>query len=200
MKKLVALALLSLGFVSTSIAMGVEGKDPAAVPAGSYSVDLSHTSVVASIAHMGFTHTNVNFRKLDGHFAYDPAHPEASTLQVTIDTHSLDSGWAARDTDLRSASFFNVTAFPEITFRSEKLTATGATTARIDGQLTLLGVTKPVSLAVTFNGVGKGMDGIARAGFSARASLKRSDFGMTAFLPVVGDDVAIDIETEFAKK
>ncbi|WP_068076553.1 YceI family protein [Novosphingobium lentum] len=200
MKKFAALALLSLGFASTSIAMGVEGIDPAAVPAGSYSADLSHTSVLASIAHMGFTHTNVNFRKLDGHFTYDPAHPEASSLDVTIDTNSLDSGWAARDTDLKGAKFFNVAAFPTMTFHSQKLTKTGATTARIDGQLTVLGVTKPVALAVTFNGVGKGMDGIARAGFSAHTSLKRSDFGMTTFLPVVGDDVAIDIEAEFSKK
>ena len=200
MKKFVTLALLSLGFASTAIAMGVEGKDPAAVPAGSYSVDLAHTSVVASIAHMGFTHTNVNFRKLDGYFTYDPVHPEDSSLQVAIDVNSLDSGWAPRDTDLRSAQFFNVTAFPAITFHSEKLTKTSAATARIDGELTLLGVTKPLSLAVTFNGVGKGMDGITRAGFSAHASLKRSDFGMTTLLPVVGDDVAIDIEAEFAKK
>lgn len=200
MRTFLVLALLSLGFGSTAVALGVEDTNPAAVPAGSYAVDVAHTSVVASIQHMGFSHTVVNFRKVEGTFSYDPARPENSSLLVTIDANSLDSGWAARDTDLKGAKFFNATAFPTIVFRSEKLTRTGASTARIDGQLTLLGATRPIFLAVTFNGVGKGMDGVARTGFSAHANLKRSDFGMTAFLPVVGDDVAIDIEAEFAKK
>lgn len=200
MKSFVLGSILAAVGATAAIAMGVESSDPLAVPAGNYAIDPSHTSAAASVVHMGFSKTTVSFGKVSGTYTYDPAKPEASTLEVSIDAGSLNSGWAARDAHLKSPEFFNVAAFPNVTFKSDKLEKTGANTANVAGNLTLLGVTKPVTLAVTFNGVGKGMDGIVRTGFAAITSFKRSEFGMKTFLPAVGDDVSIVIEAEFAKK
>jgi polyisoprenoid-binding protein YceI len=178
----------------------VTSKDPAHVTAGQYNVDPTHASVLARIDHIGFSTTTVTFDKISGGFDYDPAKPEQATLSVSLDASALDSGFDARDNELRGAGFFNVAAFPEITFKSTRLVPVDATHAKVEGQLTLLGVTKPVTLDVTFNGFGTGMMGDTRVGFLAAATVQRSDFGMKTFLPAIGDKVDLVIDAEFIKR
>jgi polyisoprenoid-binding protein YceI len=187
-----ALACLATG----SLAAGVSGSDPSVVPAGTYLLDPSHTSTAARVVHFGFSKTTVMFDKVEGSFSYDPAKPEASKLNVTIDTASLSSGFALRDTHLKGDKWFNVAAHPTISFASSQLTRTGPATADLAGNLTIMGISKPVLLKVKFNGVGESMTKKTTVGFEATTSLKRSDFGMTAFAPAIGDtvDILIDVE------
>lgn len=177
-----------------------ETADPAAVPAGTYTVDNTHATVLGKTMHLGFSVNTVRFDTINGSVTYDPAKPEASTADITIDTTTLNSGFTPRDNHLKGAQFFNVAAFPNATFKADKLVKTGADTADLPGQLTLLGVTRPVTLKVKFNGFGKGMDGQPRIGFAATGAIKRSDFGMKAFVPAVGDDIALEVDLELARK
>ncbi|ESQ89257.1 hypothetical protein ABAC460_13245 [Asticcacaulis sp. AC460] len=178
----------------------ITSKDPAQVTAGRYNADPAHTTVQARIDHLGFSTTTVAFDKITGGFDYDPAKPELAKLDVTVEAGALDSGMDARDGDLKGPGFFNVAAFPTITFSSTRLVPVDATHARVEGQLTLLGVTKPVTLDVTFNGFGTGMMGDTRAGFIATAAIQRSDFGMKTYLPAIGDKVDLLIDAEFIKQ
>jgi len=192
---------LALTAITSGIAVaGVEAIDGSNVAAGSYEIDPSHASVAAKVDHLGFSTTTVRFPKLAGRLTYDPAHPEASTVDVTIDTASLTSDWAARDAELRGASFFNTAAFPTARFTASALTPVDASHARVSGQLTLLGVIKPVVLDVTLRGTGTGMMGDRRIGFEGHISIMRSDFGMKTFLPAIGDKVDVVIDAEFTKK
>lgn len=199
MKKFAAFAL-AITAATAAMAAGVESVDPAAVPVGTYELDPSHVGVAATVNHLGFSNSVVRFDKVSGTISYDPATPEASTADITIDAASLSSGWAARDGHLKSPEFFNVAAQPTITFKSTSLKTTGASIAQLSGNLTLLGVTQPVTLDVTFKGVGKAFDPATRIGFSASGKIKRSDFGMMTFLPLVGDEATIAINAEFTKK
>lgn len=178
----------------------VTSKDPSAVAAGHYEVDPTHASIQARIDHLGFSTTTVAFDQVSGGFDYDPAKPEQSQLAISVDPAALNSGFDKRDSDLKGPGFFNVPGFSTITFTSSHLTRVDATHATVDGQLTLLGVTKPLTLNVTFNGTGTGMMGDTRAGFQATATLLRSDFGMKTFLPAIGDQVTLLIDAEFTKK
>lgn len=191
--------VLGLSPLPTSAA-GVEVRDAAKVLAGTYNADPSHTAVAARINHLGLSTTTVNFNNVSGSFIYDPAQPQASKLDVTIDMAVLNSGSSERDGRLKSAQFFNVPAFPNVHYVSTSLIPKDSTHATVNGQLTLLGVTKPVALEVTLLGSGTGLAKDTRVGFSATAKIKRSDFGMTAFLPMVGDDVEIIIDSEFSRK
>lgn len=177
-----------------------ETADPAAVPAGTYVVDNTHATVLGKTMHLGFSTNTIRFDTINGSVTYDPAKPEASTADITIDTTTLNSGFTPRDNHLKGAQFFNVAAFPNASFKADKLVKTGTDTADLPGQLTLLGVTKPVTLKVKFNGFGKGMDGQPRIGFAATGAIKRSDFGMKAFVPAVGDDIALEVDLELARK
>lgn len=193
----VALALV----IPTTLAQaGVESADATKVQAGTYEMDPSHASVAARVDHLGFSSTTIRFAKLAGKLTYDPATPESSTLDVTIDTSSLSTDWAARDSELRGGGFFNTAQFPTARFTATKLTKVDASHAKVAGQLTLLGVTKPVELDVVLLGTGTGMMGDRRIGFEARGSFNRSDFGMKNFLPAVGDKVSLVIDAEFSRK
>jgi polyisoprenoid-binding protein YceI len=201
LRKLIAPAALALAALPASIALaGVESTDAANVPAGSYEADPAHAAVYARINHFGFSSTVVRFPKPSARFTYDPAHAEASVLNVTLDTAALSTDWDARDAELKGAGFFNVAKYPTVQFTSSSLTKVDASHAKVNGQLTLLGVTKSVQLDVTLLGTGTGMMGDRRVGFEAHTSINRSDFGMKSFLPAIGDKVDITIDAEFSKK
>ncbi len=179
----------------------------ASIPAGDYKTDPAHTSLTFSVSHMSFSHFTARFTDIDARLRLDPAHPEAAVLSVIIDPKSLDPNNPPKGfhDELMGKSFFNAAAFPKITFASTRIDMTGASTANVTGNLTLHGVTHPVTLAVTFNGGYPGLAGLdpnARIGFSARGTLKRSLFGMGNGIPApgttmgVGDEVDFTIETE----
>lgn len=195
--KTIAAALI---LTAAPLAAGVESTDAAKVAAGTYAIDASHSQVSGRVSHMGFSLTTVSFNKVSGSLSFDPAKLEAASLDVTLDATALISGFAARDEHLKGTQFFNVAAHPTIRYVAASLTPRDASHATVNGQLTLLGVTKPVAMEVTLLGTGTGMMKDTRIGFVGTAKLKRSDFGMTTFLPAVGDDVEIVIDAEFSRK
>lgn len=163
-----------------------------------YTFDKPHTQVIFSVNHLGFTNSYGRFLDYDGGFTLDRVDPTKSTVDATIKTASLDMGDGKWDEHLKSPDFFNVAQFPTMHFVSTKVTKTGEKTADVLGNMTILGVTKPVTLKVTYNnsGVFPMNDKMYVAGFSATATLKRSEFGMTKYVPMVGDDVNIVLEVQ----
>ena len=175
--------------------------NPSEAPAGHYEMDPRHASLTASVLHMGLSHYTLRFDHFTASYDYDPAHPDASKIQAQIDVTSLDVGDASVSHEF-AGEFLDATAHPQATFVSTAITMTDANHGTVAGDLTLRGVTHPVTLAVTFNGTSPGMMGMGghRMGFSATTTIKRSDFGSQAWQSAVGDDVRLVIEAEFARR
>lgn len=166
-----------------------------------YEFDKAHTQIIFSVSHLGFSHSHGRFLDFDGGFSFDREKPENSAVSVTIRTAGLEMNDKAWNDHLKNEDFFNVEKHPEMTFKSTAIKVTGDKTADMTGDLTLLGVTKPVTLHVTHNKSDKFPFGDRYvSGFSAAGTLKRSDFGMTYGLPGVSDDVALIIEVEGIRK
>ncbi len=166
--------------------------------AASYTIDPTHTYPNFTIDHLGFSTLHGRFGKTTGKLNLDQAKGTGS-VEIVIDAASIDTGFKKRDDHLRSPDFFNVVEFPEITFKSTKVTFQdkGAT---VVGDLTIMGVTKSVSLAIASINCGvHPMNKKQVCGFDATTQLKRSDFGMTFALPAVGDIVNLAIEVEATK-
>lgn len=180
--------------------------DPAAA-ADTYSFDKGHTEVIFSYDHLGNSRAYGEFRSFDGEVVLDEDDPSQSSITMTIDPTGIDTGVEAFDTHLMSADFFDVETFPEITFVSTAVEPTGDTTAQVTGDLTIKDNTHPVVLDVTLNYIGEhqlaefvpDLAGMAVAGFSATTTLSRSAFGLDMFTPMVGDEVALIIETELLR-
>jgi len=181
---------------------------PAPIPAGTYKLDQAHASLIFRVSHMGFSNFTSRFTRFDATLNFDPDHPERSGVSATIDPASVEIFGSTLADILKSAQWFDVAHFPQMTFTSTKVELTGAKTAHITGNLAFHGVTQPVSLDATFNG-GYGSNsfdrGGARVGFSAHGTLKRSAFGLAFGIPApgttfgVGDDVDFQLEVEFSK-
>ncbi len=161
-----------------------------------YVIDPSHTNVVWSISHFDASIQNGKFYAPTGEIILDEAKPENSSVKVNFDINKLTTGVEALDTHLKSKEFFDAAAFPQAEFTSTKVISTGKNTANVTGNLTLHGVTKPATLNVTLNKIFDNMFKKHTAGFSATASIKRSDFGIVAYLPGLGDDVTLNIQAE----
>ena len=165
--------------------------------ADKYEFDKGHTYIGFAISHIGLSTTYGAFRDFDGTLIIDEAAPEKSSVDVTIKVASVDTLHAKRDEHLRGKDFFNVEQFPAMTFKSTQIKSTGKTTARMRGDLTMLGVTKPVTLEVTLNAKKEHpMSKKMTVGFEAQGKLKRSDFGLSKGIPAVGDEVTLTISTE----
>jgi polyisoprenoid-binding protein YceI len=169
--------------------------------AADYTIDPTHSHVLFTIDHLGFAKMVGLFSDFSGNISFDPSNVPGSKLNVTIKTDSLQTQFAPRDKDLKGADWFNITEFPEMTFVGTEFLKTDDHTGTVTGKLTLHGVTKPVTLKVVVNKVGQNpLDKIDSAGFSARGTFKRSDFGMKTYLGAIGDDVDLVIEIEAKKK
>lgn len=197
-----AAIFLSLMIGGTAAANPVS-QDPAKVPAGAYGLDPKHASLLVRIPHMGgFSHYTMRFNKIDGTFTYDPATWTATQVTMTVDPASIDTGQADFNKTIAGPSYFDAAKYPAITFVSNKVEAgVEGGKGTVSGDLTFHGVTKPVSLDVTFNGVGPGIiPGGTRLGFSGTTHIKRSDFGVTTMSQYAGDDLELVFEVEFTKK
>jgi polyisoprenoid-binding protein YceI len=170
--------------------------------ADEYEIDGTHTHVGFTISHLGFSETYGVFKNVSGTLTLDEAKPAASKIDVTIQTASLDTANDARDEHVKGKDFLDVAKYPTMTFKSTKVVVTGKDTATVTGNLTLHGVTKPVGLIVKLNKAGPSpMDKTRQvAGFSAIGKLKRSDFGITTYVPAIGDEVTLAISTEAVRK
>jgi polyisoprenoid-binding protein YceI len=193
MKKILLLASISACVFTQS-----------AFTADTYVFDKVHSTMGFQVRHL-FSKVPGKCDDFAGKIQFDEANPENSTVEVKIKTASVDTGVAMRDKDLRSANFFDVEKFPEITFTSKSVKRTGETTGEVTGDLTMHGVTKEVVLNVELLGKGAGMEGKTVSGWEARTNLKRSEFGlswnkMIEGTQVVGDDVEIDLHVEADKE
>ncbi len=192
MNRLLSLALVSLIASSAS--------------AANYEIDADHSSVGFKIKHLAISSVTGEFSDVKGSFTFDPANPSAAKATATISAKSINTRQAKRDDHLRGADFFEADKFSEITFVSKEIKDATKDGFKVLGDLTIRGVTKPVTLDVAVGGMAKDPWGNERAAFNATAKINRKDFGLvwnkvieTGAL-VVGDDVTITLEVEGIKK
>jgi polyisoprenoid-binding protein YceI len=194
-----ALATLALAI---PLAARAAAPNPSDFPAGHYALDPKHASLIARVKHMGVSLYTLRFDTLDASFDYDPAHPEATRLTASVDPASLDVN--ADYGKQFAEEFLSASKFPKATFTATQMQTAGDGVGTMTGDLTLMGVTKPVTFNVTFVGAGHEVMpiplGRRAAGFEATATIRRSDFGSTYLNNLIGDDVTLQIEAEFEKK
>jgi polyisoprenoid-binding protein YceI len=194
--------------VETAATPAPAAPDVSKLPAGDYKLDPLHASLIFQVNHLGFSNYTGQFRTFTADMTLDPARPEKAKLIATVDLKSLDIPASPADfiAELLSDQWLGASKTPQMKYESTSITKTGPATADILGNLTLNGVTRPVTLHATFNGgyEGHSQDPNARIGFSARGALNRSDFGIAYGIPAPGstmgvsDEVTIEIETEFS--
>jgi len=190
------LSLLLLASCFTQARPGFTG-----APAGAWKLDPAHSSLVWKVSHRGLSSYTARFTRISAALSFDPANPEAAALDVRVDPASVRTDHPGGDDWDRelAAGWFRAGAYPEIRYVSRRITRTGENSGIVEGELTFLGQTRPVALTVIFNGTApSGGPGSPPAmGFSARASLSRSDFGLNRLPSLVGDQVDLLIEAEF---
>ena len=171
-----------------------------AVAADKYVLDASHSQIVFTYDHLGYSTTTGMFSGFDGQIVFDTENPAASSVTVSMPVKSMITGWEERTAHFMSADFFDATDDEVWTFTSTSIEVTGENTALITGDLTLNGVTKPVVLDTVLNQMGTHpMAQKEWAGFDATTTLLRSDFGLGAFAPFVSDEVELRISIEAMK-
>ncbi len=208
--KTLGVCTLALNAVLTSAADNTFTVDNK-VPAGTYTLDKSHASLIFKVNHLGFSNYTARFKHFDASLQFDPNNLAAASVVATVDVRSLETDYPEPDKhdfnkQLQGTEWLDAAKFPQMTYRSKKISVTGSNQLHIEGELDLHGVKQPVSLEATYNGgyAGHPMDPHARIGFSAHGSLKRSQFGVAYGIPGpgstmgVGDDVQIIIEAELS--
>ncbi|OJU15021.1 MULTISPECIES: YceI family protein [unclassified Sphingomonas] len=174
---------------------------PAAVQAGTYGVEPYHTRVLFAVSHLGFSTWYGEFTGASGSLTLDPAKLGESQVDISVPAASISTSNAKLDDELKGDKWFDVAKYDMIRFRSTRITRTGANSADIAGNLTLHGVTRPVVLKARFNAAGVNpLDKAYTVGFEVSGDIKRSDFGVTTYVPMVGDDVHLIISAAFEKK
>jgi polyisoprenoid-binding protein YceI len=174
---------------------------PAAAQAGTYAVEPSHTRVLFAVSHLGFSTWYGDFTHATGTLVLDPNDPSKSHVEVSVPTASVSTTNTVLDGELKSADWFDAAKFPAMTFTSTKVTVTAPGRAEVAGNLTLHGVTQPVTLTATFNAAGVNpLSKAYTAGFEVSGKIKRSAFGVTKYVPMVGDDVTLIISAAFERK
>lgn len=173
---------------------------PALAAPETYVLDSSHSQIVFSYNHLGYSTSWGMFSGFEGQIAFDQADPAASSVTVSFPVKTMLTGWQARFDHFMSADFFDAAEDEMVSFTSTGIEVTGETTAKITGDLTLNGVTKSVVLDAVMNAAGEHpMEKKPWAGFSATTTLLRSDFGIGAFAPYVSDEVQVQISVEAMK-
>lgn len=182
---------------NSALAVALALVSGSALAADPYVIDPNHTQVEFTYSHFGFSHITGRFDKVEGDFLFDAKDPTKSSIQVNIPIASITTGVKDLDDDLRTNAFFDADKFPTATFQSTAVTSSGKDKLAVAGDLTIHGVTKPVTLDVTINKTGMHpMAGRAAAGFDATATIKRSDFGIAKYTPNVSDEVQLHITME----
>lgn len=164
-----------------------------------YQLDPNHTMVLFSWSHFGYSHPTADIGLAEGTVTFDEQHPANSSVAVTLPLAKLDTHVPALDEHLKQADFFDAAKYPVVTFKSTKVEPVDARHFKVTGNLTMHGVTRPITLDATLNRVGPHpMSQKQAIGFDATATLKRSDFGVGAMVPMVSDEVHVRITTEGA--
>lgn len=167
-----------------------------------WEIDQAHSLIEFSAKHLMVTTVKGRFNTFSGKIDLDEPNPANSVVDVTIDTNSVSTGDEKRDGHLRSPDFFDVAQYPTMTFKSTRVEQTGEDTARVAGDLTIKGVTRPVTLEVTREGETKNMRGERLMGFSVRTTINRKDWGLNWNVALetggvlVGEKITISIDAE----
>jgi len=191
MKKIMqaVLSFLLLAFVGSAMAAPV-----------TYALDPGHTDVHFSWNHFGFSNPSADLSDIKGTLTYDPEHPERSSVSVTMPLSGLDTHVPALDKVLRGKQFFDADRYPDITFKSTSVKAVGYHLLRVEGELTVRGTSKPVTLKVRLNRIGKHpfpeWHGAKAVGFDAWTTLSRTAFGLGAYAPAVSDQLKVHLTVE----
>lgn len=197
---LAAAAAAALGAACASLVAPKVAAEPTALKAGAYSLDPNHAALLFKIDHLGYSQYVGRFETFDATLDFDADDPSAAHVEAAIDIASLDVANDDFAKTLTGSDWLDSSSFPQAVFRSTAVEKTGETTGRMTGDLTLHGVTAPVTLEVAFNG---GAQDLLRGGyvvgFSAHGAFSRKAFGIDKFGGVVGDEVEIDIEAEFIR-
>jgi len=165
-----------------------------------YEFDKAHTQILFYADHLGFSRSQGEFHEYEGQFIFDRTKPENSKVDVVIKTSSIDMDLDRWDEHMKNKDFFDVENFPEMSFKSTAVEVTGENSANITGDLTILDITKPVVLQTTHNKSGvHPFNNKFIAGFSARTTIDRSEWGMKYGLPMMSPEVEIIIEVEGVK-
>ena len=171
----------------------------AQVPTGAYEIDKEHGYIAFTYVHQGYSKPHLRWRNWDSTLNWNSENPDQSSVNVTIQVDSIDSGVDRFDDHLRSDGWFDAEKNPTITFASTGLRQVLGTKGQMTGDLTMMGVTKPVTLDVTFNKGGDRRGGGHKMGFSASGKLLRSEWNLGKYVPAVGDEVELIIEVEYQK-
>lgn len=183
--------------LSSALAAGLASA--AFAEATTFTLDPSHSQIVFSYDHLGYSRTTGMFSGFEGTIQFDEADPSASSVEVSFPADSLITGWPAREGHFMSEDFFNAAANPVVSFSSTAIEVTGDATGVITGDLTINGVTQSVALDAKLNQASTHpMQEKPWMGFDATTTLLRSDFNMGAFAPFVGDEIDIYISIEAA--
>ncbi len=165
--------------------------------AETYKLDAEHTSATFTYSHFGLTHPTGKIMGASGALSFDPDHPADSKVAVTLDMTTLSTGLSLFDKQLQGPDYFDAAQFPTAAFTSTAVTVTGPDSADVSGDLTLHGITRPVTLAVTFTRKAFNPALVKTGiGFTANTHISRSAFGVSRYEPFIGDDIEIHIEAE----
>lgn len=193
-----AFVLASASCTAIKVVTHQTSSDPIDAPAGQYHLDPHHWSVTFDVDHFGYTRFVMRFDKMKADLDFHPDDPARSKVTVHIETASLDTNDPELDDLVKGPELLEAEHFPEITFESRELHATGKNTGEMTGDLTIHGVTHPVTLAVTFNGGAPNpLTGRHTLGFSASGHFSRGAFGLMNWYPAVGREIQLRIEAEF---
>ena len=192
-------ALACLVAVPAMAQMAMPAKvEPAKVESGTYDIEPNHTQVMFGVNHITFTPYHGFFTKSSGTLNLDAAKPDSSSLEIHIPIDGVYTPSDKLTGELKSDQWLDAGKFPEAVFKSTKVTKTGPESAKVAGDLTLHGVTKPVVLTVKYVNAGTNpLDKTYITGFEATGKIKRSDFGVKTYVPLIGDEVDLTISAAF---
>jgi len=192
---LAAAALVPAGHAQTA------STNPATVQSGHYVVEPYHTRVLFAVSHFGFTTYYGDFTQVSGTLDLAAGKRADSRVSISLPIATVSTTNPKLDEELKGPQWFNAAVFPTASFQSTRITPTGPSSAKVEGNFTLHGVTHPLILDVTFHGAGINVvDHNYTVGFDATGTLKRSDYGVTTYVPLVGDEVQLIISAAFEKR
>lgn len=196
-----ALPLVAVAILGFVLIAGMSGNpSPAASSAEEYKIDNVHSSVLFRIKHFDVSYFHGRFNRISGSVMFDKDNPENCSLEATVRVKSLDTNSSNRDRHLKSAEFFDAKKFPLLSFKSTAFKKAGSNSYQVSGDLTLHGVTRPITIPLEHTGSGPDAWGGFRVGFESTFTFKRSDFGMDGALRAVGDEVRLTISIEAVRQ
>ena len=195
MTRIQEMALILLGSVAVFMFAAEAGH-----AAESYKIDSVHSAILFRIKHFDLSYFHGRFNEVSGTFAFDENDPSKSRIEVVVPVESIDTNSKDRDDHVKGPELFNAAKFPQLTFKSTKVEPAGSSQLKVTGDLTMLGVTKSITVSLEQTGSGKDPWGGYRSGFETVFTIKRTDFGMNALLGGLSDEVRLTVSIEGVRK